>query len=139
MKRIISLILCLFYTFISFGGSIYVHQCSGDVSVSIYNKESHTNCPLCHKKSNSTDLYQKSCADGNCKDIEIVIDQISDQQVNLGSILFELTSPAILILHWIDLKPIIAVSANKITSDYPNWHFADSSPPYFLLNCTFLL
>lgn len=139
MKQVISLFLCMFYTFISFGGTIYVHECSGGTSLGIYEKTTHANCPLCHKQTHNhaKSVEEKACTTDDCKDIEIQIDQISDQQLIQTSNFFHITSPAVLIKHWINLKPVVHEIVHHYSLMPDGFLNTNSSPPTFLLNRNF--
>lgn len=140
MKKTCAIILSLLFTFVSLGGSIFVHHCSHKTFLSLYAQFSEGHCPLCSKNHNpysSKDSNEKDCKDGHCKDIEIKIDQPEETIVASSNIL-HIVSPAILPRLWVGLatfftpKNIEEYHAKEVTLLYSN-----SSPPPYLLNCIF--
>lgn len=133
MKSFFILLMCLLYTFVSIGGSIYMHKCSGETSLSIYAKKTHSLCPMC----TSPQSEKKSCATGDCNDVEVKIDQLKDQFFltnNLADVQF---SPAILTRFWVLIK---AVNYNIFTPVHNNldyYTYTDSSPPLFIQHSIF--
>lgn len=139
MKRFFALLLCVLYITVSFGGSVYLHNCCGGTSISIYEKEGHDTCPLCaKKKKKDIDSSQhKSCSEGKCSDVEIKIDQLENKLFAGHSSLSVIFTPAILTRFWINLNP---VAQELDTTKLPlrnSFVYTDSSPPTFLLNCIF--
>lgn len=139
MKRFLAILLCMIYTMVSFGGSVYMHNCCGGTSISLYEKAGHDVCPICTKKQKEEahSSKHKTCSDGKCSDIEIKIDQLANK-LFFGHSNFSVEStPAILTRFWINLKPIsFEHEQQKLPIRY-SFVFTDSSPPTFLLNCIF--
>lgn len=140
MKRFIAIFLCIIYTTVSFGGSVYMHNCCGGTSFSIYEKAGHDVCPLCTKKqdrNSSSSSDHKTCSDGKCSDVEIKIDQLANKLFSSHSPSLIHFSPAVLTRFWISIRP---VSFELIKEKQPSKsaaHDIDTSPPTFLLNCIF--
>lgn len=139
MKRFLVLLLCVVYTTVSFGGSVYMHNCCGGTSISIYEKGEHENCSLCTKKKKKDvdNTPHKSCSDGKCSDIEIKIDQLENKLFSGQSSLSILFTPAILTRFWVNLKPITQELDQTNLPLQDSFVYKDSSPPTFLLNCIF--
>ncbi|MFD2552974.1 hypothetical protein ACFSQW_01135 [Sphingobacterium tabacisoli] len=139
MKRFLALLLCAIYTMVSFGGSVYMHNCCGGTSISIYEKTGHDECALCtkHEKQTSSSSEHKTCSDGKCSDIEIKIDQLANKLFSGSSNFSTDIAPAILPRLWISLKPISLELKKEKLALTNNFVFKDVSPPTFLLNCIF--
>lgn len=138
MKRFFVSILCLFYTFAAIGATFQVHQCHNDFLLTISKqKQEYKSCPLCkkHSETKSSD----SCKTGDCKDIELKFDQLSDKLFNTtGDHSFAL-SPAVIVIPWIHEIPTFqSVEADDVPRT-DVMYYADSSPPVYLTNCTFLI
>ncbi|MFZ4863842.1 hypothetical protein ACL9RF_16845 [Sphingobacterium sp. Mn56C] len=143
MKRLFTLLLCIFYAAVSFGGSVYLHQCGGKTSLSLFDNASHASCPMCqtaHAKTSLPAQEQENsmyCKTGKCTDIEVKIDSLSDKHFpgqNTTSFTF---TPAIVPLLWIGLKPVEKIVNTMPLQAYAGYGFSNTSPPAFLLNCIF--
>lgn len=124
---------------VSFGGSVYMHNCCGGTSISLYEKAGHDICPMCthEEKNNSESSKHKTCSDGKCSDIEIKIDQLANKLFSGHSYFYSAVAPAILTRLWISLKPISLELKNEKFALRDSFVFKDVAPPTFLLNCIF--
>lgn len=139
MKTVLTILLCIIYTTVSFGGTVYMHNCCGETKISLNEKKGHDVCPLCAKKQKKAPhpSKHKSCTDGKCSDIEIKIDQLSDKLFSGNSSFSFQHSPAILTRLWINLKPLALDVEKECLPWRSNFVYSDTSPPTFLLNCIF--
>ncbi|WP_144062758.1 hypothetical protein [Sphingobacterium paucimobilis] len=139
MKRFLALLLCIVYTVVSFGGSVYMHNCCGGTSISIYEKAGHDLCPVCTKEEQhtSSSSTHKTCSDGKCSDIEIKIDQLANKLFSGHSNFSIDVAPAILTRLWINLKPVSFELQKTEFALKNSFVYTDTSPPTFLLNCIF--
>lgn len=136
MKKFITLILCFLYTFVTFGGSVFVHHCGENSQLSIYEKYSHGSCPLC-SHSKLADTKTDGCKSGNCKDIEIKINQLSDKLFSAKkSEKFNL-EPIILQRFWIELLSFNFQTPTTTIVESFLLKNTESSPPSYILNCNF--
>lgn len=141
MKRFLALLICIIYTMVSFGGSVYMHNCCGGTSISIYEKTGHDACPLCtkHEEQKSDSEHHNTCSDGKCSDVEIKIDQLANKLFSGHPHFSVHFAPSILTRLWINSKPL-AVEIEKEKLPLKNsFVYIDSSPPTFLLNCIFII
>ncbi len=132
MKKTLTLIFCLLYTFVTFGGSIFVHNCGDDVMLSIYEKSSHENCPICVKKKQKK---INNCKHGACNDVEIKIDQLKDQFSQSHKIDTFLLQPLIFERLWINLYSFNSGTIKNEPLPYIHLNCSNSSPPYYIINC----
>lgn len=132
MKKTLTLILCLLYTFITFGGSIFVHNCGDDVMLSMYEKSSHENCPICAKKKQKK---TSNCKHGSCNDVEIKIDQLKDKFTSSHKIDTIILQPVIFERLWINLYTPNSVSIINESLPYIHLYCSNSSPPAYILHC----
>ncbi|WP_164112836.1 MULTISPECIES: hypothetical protein [Sphingobacterium] len=139
MKRFLAVLICMIYTTVSFGGSVYMHHCCGGTSISIYEKAGHDACPLCAKQEEQKpgSEHQKTCSDGKCSDIEIKIDQLANKLFSGQSHFSVHFAPFILTRLWINSKPVASEKEKEKLPLKNSFVCANSSPPTFLLNCIF--
>lgn len=132
MKKVFTLLLCLLYTFVTFGGSIFVHNCGANTLLSIYDKPSHQSCPLCLDTETNKG---KSCEKGSCQDVEIKIDQLADDFFSSTKVDNFVILPAILPRLWMESYNYCEIVCTKITKQLSYFHSAGSAPPSYILNC----
>lgn len=125
--------MCLLYTFVSIGGSIYLHKCSGETSLSIYEKKAHSACPMCASPGNEP----KSCSTGDCTDVEVKIDQLKDQLFSTKDLTDLQVAPTILTRLWVLIKPVDFNFEAPIHYNLDYYSCTDSSPPLFILHSIF--
>lgn len=136
MKKLFTLFLCLIYTFVAFGGSIFMHNCGENTTLSMYEKSTHEKCPMCatgHKEIK----IEKVCKSGSCQDIEIKIDQLSDKLFSSNKSEKLLLQPIIFQRLWIDISPLSTAILSEVPIPKDNLHYANVTLPYYLLNCNF--
>lgn len=136
MKRLFTLFLCTIYTFVAFGGSIFMHNCGENTVYSIYQKTSHEECPICGNKSKTT-KKQKVCTSGSCKDVEVKIDQLADELFSANKAGKFLIQPHIFQRLWVEIAPVEL----PLVTDFPKLsidrYYSSTAPPRYLLNCNF--
>ena len=135
MKKVLALFLALFYTFLSFGGSIYVHHCNSEYFLSIYEKKTTKDCPICIEKHAHADS-ENSCSGHSCKDLEVKIEQPTET-ITMASSPFFACQPAIIPRLWVLTNPIEVIVLHNIENVPINYAIGDSSPPTYLVNCIF--
>jgi len=130
MKRLVTLFLCMIYTFVTLGGSIFVHNCGENTIMSFYEKASHDSCPICVQKQNT----KKLCKDNSCKDIEVKIDQLSKELFSAKKFDNFSIQPAIFQRLWIDYKPhVVSFNIEKPTFAH-HLYYTNNSPPTYILH-----
>lgn len=134
--RLLTYIVCVIFTFVSTGGTIYVHHCKENTVLSLYEKVSIQSCPFCENHHKSPKEKNNPC-EGDCKDSIVKIDQFSDKNFNTSPSFFAQLSPAIIPILWIVnfTSADEDFSQNKSTAFL--YSYADSSPPIYIQHCTF--
>lgn len=136
MKRLLNILICIIFLFVSIGGNIYTHQCEDTVFFSVYQKLNTEHCPLCVKHHSKSTSNHKSCQK-KCKDSVLEIDQLADKSYNTNYPVVSNFSPAIVPILWIiDFVGIDTYTYHKKEFD-SIYLIADSSPPVYLYNCIF--
>jgi len=137
MKKLFTLFICLIYTFVTFGGSIFMHNCGESTTLSIYEKSNHDKCSLCNTAHKETKQANKSCHTGSCKDIEIKIDQLSDKLFSSSKAEKFLLQPIIFQRLWVELTPFLNPALNIVSLSDFDFQDIQISPPHYILNCNF--
>lgn len=133
MKKLFIIFLCITYTFVALGGSIFVHNCDDNSVFSIYEKATHDECPICSKKGKT----KKICGKGSCKDTEIKINQLSDELFSANNAEKFLIQPFIFERLWVETTPISRTIQSQSFSSPILLYCSSSDPPNYLLNCNF--
>ncbi|MCA5006835.1 hypothetical protein [Sphingobacterium bovistauri] len=134
--RLIAYFVCIIFTFVSLGGTIYIHQCKDATLLSLYKQIDTKSCPLCEKHHNDDHQKTENC-DGGCKDSTLKIDPLSDENFNINQAFFVQLSPAIIPIFWIsNFGAPTKDTLQKKSLDFL-FTFSDSSPPIYLQNCIF--
>jgi hypothetical protein len=111
-----------------------MHNCGENFFISLYEKSTHDNCPLCAKNHTEKKV---NCQDGSCNDVEIKINQLSDELFSVNSSDYSSMQPAIIQRLWISLKPIEYDNITTFSVVNYYFHHSDSSPPIFIRNQNF--
>lgn len=139
MKRFLAILLCVLYTTVSVGGAVYLHNCCGGTSISLYEKKELDACSFCagmqSGEGDSDD--HKTCMEGKCGHIEVKVDRLEDQLLGSQSSTNVVFSPGVLTRLWVILKPIFSEAPKDIIPDASRFAYKDSSPATYLLNCIF--
>lgn len=115
------------------GGSIFVHNCGEKMLLSVYEKSSHEECPLCAREHQEPNK-QSDCTDGSCNDVEIRIDQLSDKFFASKKNDTFVISPFIFQRLWVEIStPQNTSYLVKKTTDI-NLYLLNSSPATYILN-----
>lgn len=132
MKKTLTLLLCILYTFVTFGGSLFVHYCDDNVMMSIYDKSSHDDCPICAQH-----MHQEfeDCQHGTCNDVEIKIDQLKDTFFSSTKADKFLLQPMVVDRLWLDLVTFSDKQISKVPIPDLHLYYTNSSPPVYILNC----
>ena len=131
MMRFWAILLGVCYNLVSLGATLQVHTCGNDILWSISESENpHDSCPLCH--STPTD----SCHGNSCQDLELKLDQLSDQLFANNKDTVQLIDSAIIVLPWIQSLKDRALP-HQIAQRSQVLAHSDSSPPIYILHCTF--
>lgn len=133
MKRIVTFWLCMMYTFVSLGGSIFMHNCGEQTILSIYEKASHEVCPIC----SDNDSERSTCTNGSCKDIEIKIDQLSKEPFSANKAEKTALQPCILTRLWVELKPVSKIVTTNTFCNSDRLLYTNIDPPSYILHCNF--
>lgn len=133
MKKVFTLILCLLFTFVTFGGAIYVHNCGENTLLSIYEKTAHEHCPMCPKGHPET-KKSNSCLLKSCNDVEIKIDQLSDQLFSSQKADTFSFSHFIFPRYWVNIKPLENTPELVYIRQEILYYISNSSPPIYILH-----
>lgn len=136
MKKLFTLFLCITYTFVALGGSIFMHNCGENTVLSIYEKSSHEECPICNG-NDKTSTIQVVCKSGACKDIEVKINQLDNELFSANKSEKFIIQPFIFERLWVDLSPKTITLHSHIHSSPLLSYCSNTDPPQYLLNCNF--
>jgi hypothetical protein len=131
MVKFFAIFLSVFYNIVCLGATLQVHSCGNNILWSISNTENiHDTCSICH--NSTSDI----CRGGDCQDIELKLDQLSDKLFSNNKDIVQLFHSAIITLPWI-LLPDAWTSHTEIVPTKAILAYSNSSPPTYLLHCTF--
>lgn len=131
MIKFWAILLCICYNTVSLGATLQIHTCGNNMLWSISKVENpHDSCPLCH--STPTD----SCHGGACQDLELKLDQLSDQLFANSKDTVQLVDSAIIVLPWIR-SPQERAFLPQLDEARRILTHSNSSPPTYILHCTF--
>ncbi len=137
MKKFFILIFSLYYTMVSIGATFQIHHCSGHILWTVSNEKlKHDACPLCN---HSKDITKKGdiCHGGDCADMELKFDQLSDKLFSFTNYSGLTFSPAVIVIPWIQEIFSFAVSSKDFIPETVVLASVHSSPPVYLTNCIF--
>ncbi|EEI91917.1 hypothetical protein HMPREF0765_2488 [Sphingobacterium spiritivorum ATCC 33300] len=113
MRKWIAAVLLLIYSLTTSGAAFYFHICGNDQEhiISVADKSSHKNCPLCtkkapseaSKKSGSCHTDAKPDKKHVCKDVVVDLEKASDNYYSNNNQIknFNLFTPSIITLLWV--------------------------------------
>lgn len=131
MVKVLAIFLSLLYNVVSIGATLQVHTCGSNILWSISKTENvHNACPICDSTQTGT------CHSGDCQDIELKLDQLSDELFANSKDMVQLFQSATLVLPWIVLPDARTFSRDSIPTNEV-LVYSNSSPPTYLLHCTF--
>lgn len=125
-----AILLCLCYNLVSLGATLQIHSCGNKVLWSISETEDpHETCPLCSTEPT------KSCHGDACQDLELKLDQLSDQLFANNNDSIQVVDTAIITLPWI--MPFKKWVFTQRVDKAQILTYSNSSPPIYILNCTY--
>lgn len=113
MRKWIAAVLLLIYSLTTSGAAFYFHICGNDQEhiISVADRSSHKNCPLCtkkapseaSKKSGSCHKDAKPDKKHVCKDVVVDLEKASDNYYSNNNQIknFNLFTPSIITLLWV--------------------------------------
>lgn len=132
MVKFIAIFLSVFYNVVSIGATLQVHTCGSNILWSISGEENvHDSCPMCHNDQAT------ACHSGDCQDIELKLDQLSDKLFSHTKDAVQLVDSAIITLPWIQKLSYSGTLCQDVTPKREILAYTNSSPPTYLLHCTF--
>lgn len=139
MIRFLTILLCVLYTAVATGGSVYLHNCCGGTLISLYEKNAVEACSFCAGTANPEEdaAEHKTCMEGKCGHVEIKVDQLEDQLFASQTNTTVVFSPVILTRLWVLLTPVL-FDIHKDEIPFSNrFVYNDTSPATYLVNCIF--
>ncbi|HMR18521.1 MAG TPA: hypothetical protein PKA53_04410 [Sphingobacterium sp.] len=132
MIKFIAIFLSVFYNVVSIGATLQVHTCGSTILWSISGDEDiHDTCPLCHSVPADT------CPGGDCQDIELKLDQLSDKLFSHNKDVVQLVHTAIITLPSWFQGLSTAIHPQNLIPKRTILASTNLSPPTYLLHCTF--
>ncbi len=123
---------------VSIGATFQIHRCSGHILWSVASEEPiHDACSLCCHTDQAGHDHKNSCQDGDCEDVVLKFDQLSDKFFSFAKDPVQSLSPAIIIIPWIQEILSFAFFSKEIIQETNVLAYANSSPPVYLANCIF--
>lgn len=138
MRKVIAILICMLFSFVSFGGNIYIHKCQEATLLSLYNSIDAENCPFCAKTHHEEGCGTDNHCHGDCSNEIVPIDQLSQSNYQVSQPSFLDLCPAIIPILWISTEMYSSTNVELFKRSYYIFTPTDSSPPpLYIRNCVF--
>lgn len=134
MKKVLALILAVFYMATSTGATLHVHYCMGKlVDVQLWKSDVKKTCSKCGTESSKKSCVRKCCRDTH-KTVKLEKDQKTAERMVDAMQFTALVTP----VDYVDLSPVYSTS---LVEEYP----VSNAPPrsskihLHILHCLFLI